>query len=84
MIDPNFHISAYGFPCITKENSSDVDILRRGILGDKWAANWNKDASHIPEVWKTPMQRKLDRAKVIAAEVCARRFPVKRITLVES
>jgi hypothetical protein len=66
-------ISEYGFPLPTGTTQDDLkrhtDLLYTTI--------------YLPSVCSDQRQvpTKLDRAKAIAAEVCARRFPVKRIPM---
>lgn len=79
----------YGFPfLLTGDNEQAPMPHRQSDLDERYAdaqhnactAHRNADYSNVvPIEWKTDAQRRLDRAKAIAAEVCARRFPVTKI-----
>jgi hypothetical protein len=83
---------SFGFPFLLTGSNEQAEMPHRqsdlehygrmqgaAVVASYNAAMSNANIDLIPGYWKTDAQRKLDRAKAIAAEVCARRFPVTKI-----
>ena len=81
----------YGFPFLLTGDGEQAPMPHRqsdlanrkpwvGSLSEASALDFNALANRLMQnAYRTPQQEKLDRAKAIAAEVCARRFPVTKI-----